>query len=149
MAKEEKTKYGYQYDSMARAYAQPVEPISIPVPGEPKRKTQTAPRPKVDVAFGIQMTICGVVLFTCSMLHVHSYSSLRAKQTELNNLKTEKIAVSNKITSVEAQMTKKLDLDYIRERAVNELGMQNPLPYQIVYIDLPEKSYTTYQESKK
>ena len=146
MAKEERMKYNYQYDSMARAYAQPVEPASIPVPGEPKRKIKTAPRPKIDIAFGVQMTICGVVVFACSMLYVHGYSSLRAKQTKLNELKMEKIEVANQITSVETQMTQKLDLDHIRERATNELGMQNPLAYQIVYIDLPEKSYTTYHE---
>ncbi|MBE6022709.1 MAG: hypothetical protein E7231_05685 [Cellulosilyticum sp.] len=148
MAKEERVKYSYQYDSTARAYAQPAEPIRVPVPQEPKRKSKGALRPKVDVAFGTQMVVCGVVLFACSMIYVHNYSSLRAKQTQLNNLKIEKINVASQITSVEAQMTKKLDLDYIRERAAAELGMQNPLPYQIVYIDLEEKSYTTYNESK-
>lgn len=148
MAKEERMKYNYQYDSVARAYAQPVEPNSIPVPGEPKRKVRRAPRPKVDIAFGAQISICGVIVFVCSMLYVHSYSSLRAKQTQLNTLKEEKIAIANQITSIEAQMTEKLDLDYIRERATNELGMQNPAAYQIVYIDLPKKSYTTYQESR-
>lgn len=146
MAKEERMKYNYQYDSVARAYAEPTEPISIPVPSEPKRKVKSAPRPKVDVAFGLQISICGVVVFICAMFYVHSYSLLRAKQTQLNDLKQQKIDVSNQITSVEAQMTEKLDLDYIRERATNELGMQNPAAYQIVYIDLPKKSYTTYHE---
>lgn len=146
MAKEEKVKYGYQYDSVARAYAQPIEPVKIPVTGDPKRKTRTAVSPKVDVAFGIQLTLCGAVLFVCSMLYIHSYSSLRAKQTELNTLKTQKITISNQITSVQAEMTKKLDLEQIRQRAVNELNMQKPLAYQIVYIDLPEKGYTTYHQ---
>ena len=146
MAKEEKTKYSYQYDSVARAYAQPTQPVSIPVTGAPKRKTKSAPRPKIDVAFGVQLTMCGAILFACSMLYVHSYSSLRAKQTELNSLKAEKIEVSNKISTVQAKMTTKLDLEYIRERATNELGMQKPLPYQIIYIDVSDKSYTTYHE---
>ena len=140
MAKEEKTKYRYQYDSVARAYEQPV---SIPVTSEPKRKTKSVARPKIDIAFGVQVTICGAIVFACAILYVHGYSSLRAKQTQLNNLKAEKIAVSNKISTVQAKMTKKLDLDHIRERAANELGMQKPLPHQIVYIDLPDKSYTT------
>ncbi|MBQ1274897.1 MAG: hypothetical protein U0L26_09630 [Cellulosilyticum sp.] len=143
MAKEEKTKYRYQYDSVARAYEQPV---SIPVTSEPKRKTKSVARPKIDIAFGVQVTICGAIVFACAILYVHGYSSLRAKQTQLNNLKAEKIAVSNKISTVQAKMTKKLDLDHIRERAANELGMQKPLPHQIVYIDLPDKSYTTYHE---
>ncbi len=146
MAKEERVKYSYQYDSVARSYAQPAEPIRIPASGEPKRKSKVASKPKVDIAFGIQMTLCGVALFAASMMYVHSYSGLRSKQSELNTLKTEKVTLANKITTVEAQMTKKMDLDVIKERAINELGMQKPLAYQIVYIDMPEQSYTTYHE---
>lgn len=146
MAKEERVKYNYQYDSVARAYAQPEEPIRIPVPNEPRRKNKVAYRPKVDVAFGVQISLCGMSLFAVALMYVHSYSSLRSKQTELNTLKAEKITLANQITTIEAQMTKKTDLDAIKERAVNELGMQKPLAYQIVYIDMPEESYTTYHK---
>ena len=146
MAKEERMKYNYQYDSVARAYVQPVEPVRIPVPSEPKRKHKVAPRPKVDIAFGVQMTLCGVALFSAAIMYVHSYSSLRSKQSELNALKKEKITLANQITTIEAQMIKKMDLDKIKEKAINELGMQKPLAYQIVYIDMPEQSYTTYND---
>lgn len=148
MAKEERVKYNYQYDSVARAYAQPIEPVRIPVPSDPKHKTKVAPKPKVDVAFGVQISICGIVLFMCALMYVHSYSLLRAKQTQLNDLKEQKNDVANQITRVEAQMAKKLDLNEIRERAIKELGMQEPLPYQIVYIDIPKESHTTYQKTK-
>ncbi|MBP3887165.1 MAG: hypothetical protein J6F30_05885 [Cellulosilyticum sp.] len=146
MAKENRVKYNYQYDSVARAYAQPAEPVRVPGPSEPKRKNKIAPRHKLDVAFGVQMSLCGVALFVASMIYVHNYSQLRSKQSQLNTLKTEKITLANKITTIESEMTKKMDLDTIRERAINELGMQKPLAYQIVYIDLPEQSYTTYHE---
>lgn len=146
MAKKERVKYNYQYDSVARAYAEPTEPVRIPVPSDPKQKTKIAPKTKVDIAFGVQVTICGVVLFACALLYVQSYADLRTKQIELNRLKSEKIEVINQITGVESQMAKKLDLNEIRVRAVTELGMQEPLPYQIVYIDLPKESYTTYQK---
>lgn len=146
MAKEERVKYNYQYDSVARAYAQPAEPVRIPVPSEPKRKNKVAPRPKIDVAFGVQITLCGMALFAASLVYVHSYSNLRLKQSQLNTLKKEKITLANQITTIESEMTKKMDLDRIKERAINELGMQKPLAYQIVYIDMPEQSYTTYHE---
>lgn len=146
MAKEDRVKYNYQYDSVARAYAQPAEPVRIPAPSEPKRKNKIASRPKLDVAFGVQMSLCGLAIFAVAMLYVHNYSQLRSKQSQLNTLKTEKITLANKITTIESEMTKKMDLDTIRERAINELGMQKPLAYQIVYIDLAEQSYTTYHE---
>ena len=143
MAEQGKKKYNYQYESTARAYIEPVEPLKVP-PSEPKRKSKALPKHKVNVAFSIQVTLCGVVLFTCAMLYINTYATLRTRQSELNTLKNEKIAVANAITKVEADITKKLDLEYIRQRATDELGMRKPLAYQIVYIQLPEKSYTTY-----
>lgn len=145
MAKQVNSKYNYQYDSTARAYAEPLEPLKVPVPGgQPKRKTKATPRSKADLAFGMQISICGLILFACALMYINSYASLRTKQKELNALKNEKIAVSNAITKVEAEMSQKLDLEYIKQRASEELGMRKPLAHQIVYIQLPEKSYTLY-----
>lgn len=144
MAEQGKKKYSYQYESTARAYIESVEPLKVPIPSEPKRKTKVAPKKKADITFGVQMTVCGITLFVCSMLYINGYATLRTKQSELNALKNEKIAVANAITKVEADITKKLDLEYIRQRATDELGMRKPLAHQIVYIQLPEKSYTSY-----
>lgn len=144
MAEQGKKKYNYQYESTARAYMELVEPLKVPTPSAPRRKTKVAPKKKADVAFGVQMAVCGVFLFACSMLYINSYAMLRTKQSELNALKNEKIVVANAITKVEADITKKLDLEYIRQRATDELGMRKPLAHQIVYIQLPEKSYTSY-----
>lgn len=144
MAEQGKKKYNYQYESTARAYIELVEPLKVPTPSAPRRKTKVAPKKKADVAFGVQMAVCGVFLFACSMLYINSYAMLRTKQSELNALKNEKIVVANAITKVEADITKKLDLEYIRQRATDELGMRKPLAHQIVYIQLPEKSYTSY-----
>ncbi|MBU3803317.1 MAG: hypothetical protein H9872_00970 [Candidatus Cellulosilyticum pullistercoris] len=144
MAEQGKNKYNYQYESTARAYIEPLEPLKVPTPSETKRKTKVAPKKKADLVFGMQMTVCGVILFVCSMLYINSYATLRTKQSELNDLKNEKIAVANAITKVEADITKKLDLEYIKQKAIDELGMRKPLAHQIVYIQLPEKSYTSY-----
>lgn len=144
MAKQAKTKYSYQYDSTARVYAEPIEPLKSPKPTQPKLKPRGRTKRKVDVAFGVQISVCVLILFTSSFMHINSYASLRTKQKELNVLKNEKIALTNAITKIEADMAKKLDLEYIRERAINELGMRKPLAHQIVYIQLPDKSYTSY-----
>lgn len=144
MAEQGKKKYKYQYESTARAYIDPVEPLKVPTPSAPRRKTKVPPNKKADVALGLQIAVCGVFLFACSMLYINSYAMLRTKQSKLNALKNEKIAVANAITKVEADITKKLDLEYIRQRATDELGMRKPLAHQIVYIQLPEKSYTSY-----
>lgn len=144
MAKQAKTKYNYQYDSTAKAYREPIEPLKVPAPASPKQRPTSKSKRKVDIAFGVQISVCVLILFVSSFMYINSYASLRTKQYELNQLKNEKIAVTNEITKIKAEMSKKLDLEYIRQRAVSELGMREPLAHQIVYIQLPEKSYTTY-----
>lgn len=144
MAKQARTKYNYQYDSTARAYAEQLEPLRIPTPADPKKRRKVASKPEVDKTFVFQLSVCGMVLFVCSLMYINSYASLRTKQLELNGLKNQKIAVTNAITKTEAEMAKKLDLETIRKRASEEFGMRKPLAHQIVYIQLPEKSYTSY-----
>ena len=48
-----------------------------------------------------------------------------------------------------SEISDTINLDYIEERAVNELGMTEPQGYQIKTISVPEQSYTVqYSESE-
>lgn len=145
MARDIKTKQTYQFGSVAEKIY--TKPESIPVPSKShSNKTKKALQQKVDRMLGIQLGICGFIIFIGALGQVHSHYALSAKQTMLNNLKSEKVALSNQITKMEAEITKKMDLKMIKEKATEELGMQSPLAYQIVYIDLANESETSYQE---
>ena len=85
------------------------------------------------------------ILFS-AFLYINSYASLRGKQNELIVLKNNMIAVKSAISEIQAKISEKLNLDYIRERAANELGMREPLPHQIVYFELSDESYTSYDK---
>ena len=61
--------------------------------------------------------------------------SLRRQKSELESLKS-----ANAI--LEAELTEQLDMDFIRTEAAERLGMSEPQPYQVVYIDVPKQSYT-------
>lgn len=144
MADELNKGYNYQYDSTARAYEQPV---IVPVPiTEPLRRSRKASKKNIDINFGMQLSICGAVLFTSAFLYINSYASLRAKQDQLIDLKNDIIVLKSTISETQAKISEMLNLDYIRERAASELGMREPLPHQIVYIELPEESYTSYDK---
>jgi len=149
MAKEERKYYGYQYDSTAKAYTEKIEPLKVPSPKEPQRKPKAVPRRKIDTAFGLQVSLCGIAIFACSLIYVHHYAGLRMTQIELQNLKNEKIMVTNNITEMQAKIDEKLDLSVIEERASREFGMTKPSAHQIVYIELPEKSFTSYDQTKR
>ncbi len=144
MANELKRGYNYQYDSTARAYE---EPAIRPLPStEPIKRVRPQTKRKLDVAFGMQLSLCGIILFSSAFLYINSYASLRQKQDELIALKNNMIAVKSAVSETEAKISEKLNLDYIRERAANELGMREPLPHQIVYFELPDVSYTSYDK---
>lgn len=60
---------------------------------------------------------------------------LRKQRTELADLKA-----TNAILS--AEITEQIDMDFIKQEATTRLGMAEPQPYQVVYIDVPKQSYT-------
>lgn len=148
MAKGERKYYHYQYDSTAKAYQEKIEPLHVPRPAQPTKKTKAQPRRKVDTAFGFQLSVCGLIIFSSALFYVYNYAALRMKQTELKTMKNEKIMINNYITEVQAKIDEKLDLSIIEEKASKELGMTKPSPHQIVYIELPERSYTVYEQTK-
>lgn len=61
--------------------------------------------------------------------------SLRKQKSELESLNS-----TNAI--LEAELTEQLDMDFIKTEATERLGMSEPQPYQVVYIDVPKQSYT-------
>lgn len=66
--------------------------------------------------------------------------SLRKQKSELESLHS-----ANAI--LEAELTEQLDMDYIKTEATERLGMSEPQPYQVVYIDVPKQSYTVQYET--
>ncbi len=60
---------------------------------------------------------------------------IREKKDELATLKSQNAIL-------EAELAEQVDLEYIKQEAINRLGMAEPQPYQIVYIDVPKDSYT-------
>ena len=89
-----------------------------------------------------KMILAALVLFAGCIafmgMHVlvaNEEISLRKQKSELADLKA-----GNAI--LEAELTEKLDMDFIKEEAIKRLGMAEPQPYQIVYIDVPKQSYT-------
>lgn len=140
MGKAVKRQYDYQYGSEAKEYYSAVPAPSI----TPSPRPKTIPQRKLDVSFALQLSACGAVLFIGSFLYLNTYAAFNMKQVELKSTKTEIRKMNSTISLTEAKISEKLNLDYIRERAANELDMSEPLPHQIVYIELPKQSYTIY-----
>ena len=144
MAKNTNRGYGYQYDSSARNYA--VEPLRKPLPQkQPTKEEKIQTRKKIDKIFSMQISLCGITIFASAFIYVNSYATLRNSQNQLIELKSGIVQTKSDISELEARIAAELNLSNISERAQKELGMQEPLPHQIIYFELPEESYTSYE----
>ncbi|WP_069997550.1 hypothetical protein [Cellulosilyticum sp. I15G10I2] len=142
MALSTQTRYTYQYGSEAENYYQPLPRPHV----EPEYRPAVEPQKKIDVVFGLKLSLCGMTVFVCAFVYIHMYSTLITRQGQLQTVKNEIRALRSTISLTESQISEKLNLDYIKYRASRELGMSEPLPHQIVYIQLPKQSHTIYDK---
>lgn len=92
--------------------------------------------------------MCRLIIFAviavfgiCSALIYTNVIILRAA-TDVEKLKDELAVVTEKNSRKEMEISQKLDMKVIEERAVNDLGMQRPDNSQIIYVDVKQNSYS-------
>lgn len=144
MADPLRKNYQYQYGTAARDYY-----ISAPLPlpeREGEKRPKAVPKKANDFAFAFKLFLCAAALFSSVFAYVSMYASLNMKQNELKQLKNEVREAKSTINEYESIIASRLNLEHIQEVATTQLHMREPLPHQVVYIDLPENSYTVYQE---
>ncbi|MGL4736836.1 MAG: hypothetical protein ACRCW2_05210 [Cellulosilyticaceae bacterium] len=149
MADKPRTSYGYQYGSGATkksAYVQAVPKQTPRYEEVPLKRPRVTPYHKVDWAFGAKLVIGGGVLFIATFGFVHQCSKLASRQSQLKVMNAEIREVKSSINNTQSIIASSLNLDHIQELAATKLGMAEPLPHQIVYIELPKESYTVYNE---
>lgn len=94
------------------------------------------------IAASLTVFIGCIAFMGVNVMVEHTEVSLRRQKSTLEDLKSAN-------TILEAELTEQLDLDYVKEEATGRLGMSEPQPYQIVYIDVPRQSYTVQHDTKK
>lgn len=88
-----------------------------------------------------------LIFLGCLFLMVQ-YASITFNQNEIYNMKTELKEIQNTNVSLKSEIAESIDLTTIRQKAMENLGMVEPAPHQIVYIDIPKVSYTAYYQPK-
>jgi len=83
-----------------------------------------------------------VVLFAGSIAFMGMHVRVANESVELRREKSQLTELKSNNTILAAELTEQIDLDYIKEQATTRLGMAEPQPYQVVYIDVPKQSYT-------
>ena len=112
-----------------------------------KRRTEETKRQSVgasDILFKFKMTALGLVIFIASFAYVGITSQFHMKQNELKNITKEILNVQSEKNSISAAISQELNIQHVREIAETELDMVDPLPHQIVYIEVNKESMTIY-----
>lgn len=83
-----------------------------------------------------------MVLFAGSIAFMGMHVKVTQENFQLRKEKGQLAELQASNAILEAELTEQIDLDFIKEQASTRLGMAEPQPYQIVYIDVPKQSYT-------
>ncbi|MEA4972169.1 MAG: septum formation initiator family protein [Candidatus Metalachnospira sp.] len=120
---------------------------------EERRKKQIRIE-KAEASLNIKQTLqlalaAGVFCFGC-VITIIGVSSVTEMRYNITQLKSQLNTVQNENIVLSSEISDTINLDYIEERAKNELGMTEPQSYQIKTISVPEQSYTVqYNDSAK
>ncbi len=91
---------------------------------------------------------CGILAYVCALFCVLSlvvvgYARVAALKMENNDLTGQIQSYTGQIDDLELELSRKTDLQYIREQAKERLNMGYPKAYQVLEIELADEFDTT------
>lgn len=99
-----------------------------------ERKQKFRSRLGLILSFAMVFIACTTFVWGCAVV---SY-----KQHELKQAKTEIRELKNQVNTTKSLIASATNLDHIKERAIKELNMAEPLAHQIIFLDINKTSYT-------
>ncbi len=112
---------------------------------EERRKRQAAlerSERRLNIRSSIQLVAAAGIFFFGCVLIITAISSVSEMRYQITELKEELSTIQNENIVLASEISDTINLDYIEDRAVNELGMTEPQSYQIKTISVPVQSYT-------
>jgi len=121
---------------------------------EAQRHKNQLRQEKAEARLNIKQTLqlaaaAGIFCFGC-IITIICISSVTEMRYNITQLKNELNTIQNENIVLSSEISDTINLDYIEDRAINELGMTEPQSYQIKTINVPAQSYTVqYDDSAK
>ncbi|NLK21421.1 MAG: hypothetical protein GX308_04940 [Epulopiscium sp.] len=111
-----------------------------------KEKIQKAKR---TVSYRLRLVGNVFLIFIGCLFLMGQYASIAFNQKEINTMKSDLKEIKNTNALLKSEIAGSIDLTAIKEKAIQGLGMIEPAPHQIVYINIPKISYTAYYQPEK
>lgn len=156
MAVKRKSQKSYQktYEN-AKAYythggaAYNIDPLEEERPQKRPPKTKKTNKKMVmqgraNRAYSIKIALVLGVFFCGTLAFMWSSALVTAQRVETQKYKDKLAELKSENSLLALDVAEQMDLDTVKQIATEKLGMVEPQPYQIQYIDVPEQSYTIH-----
>ncbi len=115
-----------------------------------KQLRQEKAEARLDIWHTLQLAAAAAVFCFGCVVTIIGISSVTEMRYNITQMKNELNTIQNENIVLSSEISDKINLDYIEDRAINELGMTEPQSYQIKTISVPDQSYTIqYDDSAK
>lgn len=144
MGKNRYNTTSYNYGSVAPKIYTEV-PMSPQVPNTQRRKRlhkQGKEQRQLKFKETLNLSLSIATIFIASVAFVWGCAMVEQKQYELENAKTKVQELKSQVNTKKSLIASATNLDHVKERAMNELNMTEPLPHQIILLDIAKTSYT-------
>ncbi len=122
---------------------QPVRPES----DEQERRRQLKERrnlvraKRMSALHFVLMLMATAMIFAMCAIYIQLQSELNSKMKQVASLETDLIALRTDNDIMEKRIETSIDLDEIKDRAMNELGMVYPSKDQVIYYQIDQTDY--------
>lgn len=162
MAVKRKIQKSYQktYENSKAYYthggaAYDIAPLEEERPSKRPQKTKKAKPSKKMVmqgranrAYSIKIALVLGVFFCGTLAFMWSSALVTAQRVETQKYKDKLAELKSENSLLALDVAEQMDLDTVKKIATEKLGMVEPQPYQIQYIDVPEQSYTIHYKDE-
>ena len=100
----------------------------------------------IGVPYLIILAFATVMVLGACVNYLQVQSSITAHRNNIKKLETSVMTMKADNNAVEGQIDTYVDLDYIRNVAMNEMGMVYPSDDQVIYYDKTESGYVRQYE---
>ena len=97
----------------------------------------------------VKMVVGILLLFSLGLIVMYRYALIAEINFKISSKEKQYEELKNENSRLKVAIENETNLSKITQVAQNELGMQKPDKYQIVYIDVPKTSFTVTSEQYK
>lgn len=132
----------YDIEPIEEEYAPPKKQV------KKQKKIKKKPSPTMQVranrVYSIKVALVLGIFFCGTLAFMWTSALATSQRVETQKYKDKLADLKSENALLAIDVSEQMDLDTVKKIATEKLGMVEPQPYQIQYIDVPEQSYTLH-----